>query len=744
MNGEGEENVEPVDDNNFDLIVVGTSLIEGIVACAAARNGKKVLHVDHRDCYGGSYAAFNLSGLIKEHKISVTSENIDRNNCKFASKPVTELAIDGKDPSTNLSTFLSYNYSTKKNFHPSMTGIVTNNFTPKSFSSADSNQVHPAFFGLLSAEKQQAASLLTRDREFCIDTATKTIPGTGAFIDALIASGVSRYLEFKTSDAMFYLISDQHTNSSSIFASAQNSGDYSPLLWRVPCSKNDIFNSKQLSALEKRALMKFHQFVSDWGRTTAGADVTVLNENELAIGRSLYRPQNKAADVATNSSSSLSMEALQSQSFVSFLKSYHLSDKLQNLIMYGLCLLPSSSQTPSTPSVPLSAQKGLQELSLHLNSLGKYGESANLVPIYGLGEIVQGFCRMSAVWAGVYMLRYELSSLTVSESLEEEVVAVTSTAATSPDVIDESSTAEAPATSVSEPPVARAKKIVNIRGVSELERYDNTPVEESPVYTAPRALVHFSYMPQQTFCSPLFSLQMVLVYQGRIFPSERCLTIIPPEYSYKRTDGLVKLYNPFAVHVLQVDASACTVPEGATVLQLHTYIPTADKDQDSFPFQNWIQEAEKVRAQAVTLVREIKLLLENIASPPNAGDGGSVGFSEICSRSMIRPVYDGIQDMDEKDDTILYCGDMGGFSLHLEDEVREAERLYKQLFGQDAVMFNPDGPDPQEEMQLRDDDDDEVEHLYNYATRTLNMGEEETLQGEVNESNNVASSQAEN
>eukprot|EP01033_Poteriospumella_lacustris_P018708 gene18708-13476_t len=308
-----------VNENEFDLIILGTSLIESIVACAAARNGKRVLHVDHRDHYGGSYAAFNVSGLLKQHKLSEGAQ-LSSQTSDFNAKPITELVIGGKDPSPSVGAFLSYNYSTKKFFHPSMQGIISGDMSPLDHCDKDSSKVHPAFFGLLTAEKQQSAHLLTKDREFCIDTATKTIPGTGVFIDALIASGVSRYLEFKTSDAMFYLISGEHSSSSSLF-SGSNQG-VSPILWRVPCSKNDIFNSKQLSALEKRALMKFHQFVSDWGRTNAGADVTVLNENELAIGRSLYRPQNKAADVATGATaaSSLTTEALQTQSFVTFLK----------------------------------------------------------------------------------------------------------------------------------------------------------------------------------------------------------------------------------------------------------------------------------------------------------------------------------------------------------------------------------------------------------------------------------------
>jgi len=49
----------------FDLVVVGTGLVESMVAAAAARLGHTVLHLDTRDYYGGDWAAFTWDGLQK-------------------------------------------------------------------------------------------------------------------------------------------------------------------------------------------------------------------------------------------------------------------------------------------------------------------------------------------------------------------------------------------------------------------------------------------------------------------------------------------------------------------------------------------------------------------------------------------------------------------------------------------------------------------------------------------------------
>ncbi|KAG8229782.1 hypothetical protein J437_LFUL005863, partial [Ladona fulva] len=47
----------------YDIIVVGTGMTESIVAAAASRIGKRVLHLDSNEYYGGLWASFNFEGL---------------------------------------------------------------------------------------------------------------------------------------------------------------------------------------------------------------------------------------------------------------------------------------------------------------------------------------------------------------------------------------------------------------------------------------------------------------------------------------------------------------------------------------------------------------------------------------------------------------------------------------------------------------------------------------------------------
>lgn len=46
----------------------------------------------------------------------------------------------------------------------------------------------------------------------------------------------------------------------------------------------------------------------------------------------------------------------------------------------------------------------INRIKLYSDSLARYGKSPYLYPMYGLGELPQGFARLSAIYGGTYML----------------------------------------------------------------------------------------------------------------------------------------------------------------------------------------------------------------------------------------------------------------------------------------------------------------------------------------------------
>ncbi|THH13099.1 hypothetical protein EW146_g7083 [Bondarzewia mesenterica] len=139
----------------------------------------------------------------------------------------------------------------------------------------------------------------------------------------------------------------------------------------VPGSKEDIFKSKEMSLVAKRRLMRFLMF--------AAGDFEGKNE----------------------------LEGKNEAPFVEFLRTvWSLDQQVSEAIAYALafCVSPEDHTLPA-----------LLRMRHYLRSSGRYGSSPFLAGHYGgSGEIAQGFCRVSAVNGGVYILDRKVKSVTRS------------------------------------------------------------------------------------------------------------------------------------------------------------------------------------------------------------------------------------------------------------------------------------------------------------------------------------------
>lgn len=137
----------------------------------------------------------------------------------------------------------------------------------------------------------------------------------------------------------------------------------------VPASKEDVFKSGELSLIEKRKLMKFLQSAATYDSSSS--------------------PEN-------------------GKSFKTFLETkFSLPPHLVTAIMYGIALCSSEAETIGA---------AMERLKVHLTSVGRYGNSAYLVPQYGgAGEIAQGYCRAAAVHGATFILGKEIEKLTTEQ-----------------------------------------------------------------------------------------------------------------------------------------------------------------------------------------------------------------------------------------------------------------------------------------------------------------------------------------
>ncbi|XP_014675743.1 PREDICTED: rab proteins geranylgeranyltransferase component A 2-like [Priapulus caudatus] len=130
-------------------------------------------------------------------------------------------------------------------------------------------------------------------------------------------------------------------------------------LERVPCSRADVFSSKKVSVIEKRMLMKFIQFCLGYENTPA----------EYA--------------------------GFEDRPFSEFLMSRKLTPNLRHFVLHSIAMVTEDCPT----------ERALGETRRFLQSLGRFGNSPFLWPMYGSGELPQCFCRLCAVFGGIYCLR---------------------------------------------------------------------------------------------------------------------------------------------------------------------------------------------------------------------------------------------------------------------------------------------------------------------------------------------------
>ena len=98
-------------------------------------------------------------------------------------------------------------------------------------------------------EKWTSTRLKKEWRKFNLDLTPKLLHCGGTMVQLLITSDIAKYCEFKTVTRMLTLMDDK--------------------LERVPCSRADVFNSKEVSMLEKRMLMKFLTSCSEYDKNPA-------------------------------------------------------------------------------------------------------------------------------------------------------------------------------------------------------------------------------------------------------------------------------------------------------------------------------------------------------------------------------------------------------------------------------------------------------------------------------------------
>jgi len=192
-------------------------------------------------------------------------------------------------------------------------------------------------------------------RDYNVDLIPKFIMANGILTKLLVHTKVTRYMQYKVIDGSFVYIGPV----GGFFGSSKGA------IHKVPATASEAVNSAIMGMWEKNRARKFFTFCQDYDQ----------NNNSTWDG----------VDVRTATMGSV------------FTK-FGLEANTQDFIGHSLALWCDESYKQQP------AMHTMERMKLYVDSMAKFGKSPYIYPVYGLGELPQGFARLSAIYGGTYML----------------------------------------------------------------------------------------------------------------------------------------------------------------------------------------------------------------------------------------------------------------------------------------------------------------------------------------------------
>uniref|UniRef100_A0A8C5EVI4 Rab GDP dissociation inhibitor n=1 Tax=Gouania willdenowi TaxID=441366 RepID=A0A8C5EVI4_GOUWI len=193
-----------------------------------------------------------------------------------------------------------------------------------------------------------------KGRDWNVDLVPKFLMANGQLVRMLLITQVTRYLDFKVIEGSY------------VYKGGK--------IFKVPSTETEALSSSLMGIFEKRRFRNFLIFVANFDendpKTLEGID-----PHKTSM-RSIFQKFKLGQDVIDFTGHSLAL--------------YRTDDYLD-----------------------LPCNEAINRIKLYSESLARYGKSPYLYPLYGLGELPQGFARLSAIYGGTYMLNKPIEEIIV-------------------------------------------------------------------------------------------------------------------------------------------------------------------------------------------------------------------------------------------------------------------------------------------------------------------------------------------
>jgi len=204
---------------------------------------------------------------------------------------------------------------------------------------------------------KQPKAELGNTREFNVDLIPKFLMSAGVLVQILVKTDVTRYLEFKAVDGSFVVQGNK--------------------VYKVPSTTTEALASPLMGIFEKRRCANFLEYVSSYDekdpKTHKNYDLKKLTSRQL-------------------------------------FNEFGLKPDTIDFVGHGMAL-QSNDDYLDKPA--LTIVKAIRE---YAESVLRYGNSPYIYPMYGLGDMPQGFARLSAIYGGTYMLNRKFEEIVFDES----------------------------------------------------------------------------------------------------------------------------------------------------------------------------------------------------------------------------------------------------------------------------------------------------------------------------------------
>lgn len=198
-----------------------------------------------------------------------------------------------------------------------------------------------------------------RANDWNIDLVPKFLMSSGELTNILVSTDVTRYLEFKQVAGSFV---QQGAGSKATVA-------------KVPSDAGEALKSPLMGIFEKRRMKSFIEWIGTFDlkdpATHKGLDINSVTMKEVY-------------------------------------DKFGLEAGTRDFIGHAMALYQTDDEYVGVSG---KAPEAIERIRLYGNSVARYGKSPYIYPLYGLGELPQGFARLSAIYGGTYMLNTNVDEM---------------------------------------------------------------------------------------------------------------------------------------------------------------------------------------------------------------------------------------------------------------------------------------------------------------------------------------------